>query len=100
MTTLKEIIEESGENYMEIVRSGVSVKEMAYEMGYTSCENCGDWLERTEMAISSGMAGVDICDHCLQHKSKSNVVQMAIQSALDDQNGNDEWDLRQYLKEG
>ena len=98
MSTLKEIIEESGEDYMSLVRNGESIKEIVLEMGYVDCGNCGDWLECTEMAISSGMGGVDICDHCLQNKSKTDTIQAAIRCALDDQNGNDEWDLKQYLE--
>ena len=50
------------------------------------------------MAITSGMGGHDICDNCLEHKSKRKVVQSSIRYALENQNGNDEWGLKKYLK--
>ena len=64
MATLKEIIKENGENYMELVRTSESIKDLAREMGYVDCDNCGDWLESSEMVITSGMESSDICENC------------------------------------
>lgn len=98
MKTLREIIELNGDNYMELVRNGEAITELASEMGYSQCESCHGWDESEAMAITSGMGGHDICDNCLEHKSKRKVVQSSIRYALENQNGNDEWGLKKYLK--
>ena len=99
MATLKEIIEENEDrSYMSLVRNGESPREIAQEMGYTDCTNCGSWKDRCDMAIGSGMSiGDEICEHCLEHRSKDKWVQYAIQSTLDAHGGRDDWDLKQYL---
>lgn len=96
--SLRQVIGECGEDYMELVRSGISTREVAEDAGYSCCDSCGDWEEAEAMAITSGMSGdLNICEHCLECKSKSKKVQSAIRGALDDQKGNDEWNLKKYL---
>ncbi len=73
---LKEVIEEGGYNYMEEVRNGSSIREMAREIGYLDCEICGEWIDPCDMFVTSGIADIDICEHCFyKYPEKSEIIE-------------------------
>lgn len=81
--TLRQVIEEIGYDYMEEVRNGSSLIELAEESGHRKCACCGQWEESGEMELSDGMTeGHNICSFCFEHKKSKKVVRQAIEVAV------------------
>ena len=84
MITLRQVIEEAGDNYMEEVRNGSCMADLTRDAGYSKCACCGDYVEELEMEITSGMTGGDeICEPCFRTKKSKKIVKEAILDAID-----------------
>jgi hypothetical protein len=67
MATLKEVINEIGEDYMALIREGSLPSEIAADAGYRQCWQCDSWENQEEMATSGGNGESELCEYCFRN---------------------------------